>query len=241
MKKSSIVFLLSFFLSSAAFADADKWKGFYGSLSANAVQGKVTGDTPVLDEFGADKPKPSGSSLEMSFGYLKPLGANWLIGPEFSTSVGQVSDSKSVSSFGEGAPFGGNLNAQAEVSSMMALKLKLAYAKGNWMPYVEAGPVVAKTKYSGSLNLYDIEIDGPYGVSFQDQSSKFSSGWTAGFGTEYRVAKDIGFKFGYSYVNLGKKEYLNLGGLGDVGPEGSLGKKGFDLHIVKIGLTKYFN
>jgi opacity protein-like surface antigen len=108
------------------------------------------------------------------------------------------------------------------------------------MPFVEAGPVVAKTKYSGSISVFDDGEGGsfPSGFSYQDQSSKFNTGWTAGFGAEYRVAKDIGFKLGYSYVNLGKKEYLNvnLGGI-----EESLGKKGFDLHIVKIGLTKYFN
>lgn len=217
---------------------AKSWDGFYSGLSANYIDGKLTGDTPILDESGISKPNPKGVMLEGFAGWNKQFSNNVVLGAEGSLAVGDVSNEQSMSTSDGiiGSGVFAKISARSEIAAMAKAKIKLGYAINRFLPYVTVGGVAARTKYSGDITLIGIS-DGPFAsINLGDSTEKTVYGWTVGTGLDYRIGENGFLRASYDYTDLNSARYLKFGGLGNI----DLGKKAFELHEFKLGVGYSF-
>jgi len=215
------------------------WDGFYSGLSANYIDGKLKGDTPVLDDAGISKPNPKGVMLEGFAGWNTQFSNNVVLGAEGSLAVGDVSNEQSMSSANGliGSGVFAKISARSEIAAMAKAKIKLGYAINRFLPYVTVGGVAARTKYSGDITIIGVG-GGPFPLSINlgDSTEKTVYGWTVGTGLDYRIGENGFLRASYDYTDLNSARYLKFGGLGNI----DLGKKAFDLHEFKLGVGYSF-
>lgn len=216
--------------------NAKSWDGFYSGISANYIDGKLTGDTPVLDIFEMSKPNPYGLMLEGFAGWNKQFSNNIVIGAEGSLAVGDVSNEQSLSPSFIDADVFFRVSAKSEIAAMAKAKLKLGYAFNKFLPFVTVGGVAARAKYSGDLTIIGAGEGLPLSINLGDSTEKTVYGWTVGTGLDYRVGDNGFLRASYDYTDLNSARYLKIGGLGDI----DFGKKAFELHEFKLGVGYSF-
>jgi len=124
----------------------------------------------------------------LQFGYDWQMPNNWVIG--IAARIPVLAENQSINL--PGATF------EVEPRFQAMLAGRLGYAMNNFLPYVAAGVALSKNK-----------ISGPFG-----SDSATHTGFGAGFGLEYRLARNWSVDFRYMYAKFAKETY-NLGG----GPE----------------------
>lgn len=123
----------------------------------------------------------------------------WVVGIEASFSGGELDGSKTFDVPGIGAT-----NFNASVSNILMITGRLGYAWHDRLFYVKGGYA------SADLDLKITKLGGAF------SSDSRVDGWTAGFGFERQLTRNVSFGLEYNYIDLGSTSYSLSGGGGPV-------------------------
>lgn len=196
-------------------APVGDWAGGYAGLTLGYAFG---GD----DEVGVDQPEVgtpasleiSGANAGLRLGYRWQRD-RWVFGPELGYEGGKIEDSFST----------GGYEAESEIKSVLALRMKTGYLTGNdILVYGIVGVARAKVDYR-------VEGDGDHGpIAVNDSYSK--TGYIVGLGAEKKLTERLSLTGEYEYANFGKETLEDgLGASARATP---------DFHNVKLGLNFKF-
>lgn len=173
------------------------WTGFYVGAHAGYAWGSnsLTNTSPPGPPTRTVSIKPDGFMGGVQAGY------DWQLG---SFVLGAVADLSLVSlskSFNSVPPPGPPFLAKASVDWMSTLRVRAGVlATQRLLAYVHGGLAVANIKGSW--------VGGPWNGS----GSSTRAGWVAGAGLEYRISPNVSTFLEYSYADLGKHNFANVGG-----------------------------
>ena len=84
-----------------------------------------------------------------------------------------------------------------DVTSIATVTGRLGVAAGQWLVYTKAGWASGRVDVAGRNTI------GPESFSLEE----WRSGWIAGAGLEYKVARNIGLGLEYDFIDLGSQHY----------------------------------
>src|SRR5262245_10857722 len=84
-----------------------------------------------------------------------------------------------------------------DVNSIATVTGRIGVAAGQWLVYAKAGWPSARVDVAGRNTI------GPESFSLEE----WRSGWTAGAGLEFKVARNIGLGLEYNFIDLGSQHY----------------------------------
>lgn len=195
-------------------ADENTWTGAYGGISVGYEDADVSGSNgPTLDYYGVKNPYLNSVSAGASVGYNYQVPeCGFVPGAEVSVDFGPQTRTTALTFH--------HAVTSAEVPYMIAIKARLGYAIGDFLPYIHAGPVVARTKFTVSA------LDG-----YQDGNTKTPLGGETGIGVNYRLTEHFFLSADYSHVWLPTESYLSTAGENF---------RSFDLNNLKFGVGYKF-
>ncbi len=182
----------------AAMAADHSWAGAYGGLSVGYQDGQLTGrNGGTLDYYGISNPDPGSPTGGAFAGYNYQIPQSPLVaGVEASFTIGGEKQSKQGSAF----PFA-NPEATVSVPYMAALKARLGYAAGQFLPYAQAGVVEGEARF---------KVTADDGTALG--GSRLSAGWLVGAGVDYALQNNLFLRASYSYTRLANMDYLKTAG-----------------------------
>ncbi|MEI4485840.1 outer membrane protein [Frigidibacter sp. MR17.14] len=178
----------------------------YGNWAGGYVGANVGWNDDKADpDFGATgSMTANGESFGLGAGYNWQSGA-WVYGVEGDISTADISDSETS----------GGDEFESKIDTMATLRGRVGYDMGNWMPYVTAGVAAAKADYSFE------------NAAGRSSDSDTLTGYTAGFGAEYKINDKWSAKGEYLYTKFdGRFE-----GEGDVD---------HDVNSLRLGMNYHF-
>lgn len=179
---------------------AFSWTGFYIGLNGGYGWGSNTRTDADNLFVGFWDPglgsgqtmKPTGGLFGGQIGYNVQVDPNWVLGVEL---MGDWASLKKTDPSIQGPAFVGD-SWRSEVNGIMLATARVAYAVGNWLPYVKGG--------YGGANLKSSMFDTAGNAL---SHSDWRNGWTVGAGFEYAVTPNWIVGVEYDYVNLGKSTW----------------------------------
>jgi len=190
------------------------WTGFYAGVQGGYGFGSSHAAF-IGSGASATDTSPSGWVGGGQVGYNWELPNNVVLGIEGDWVAAGLSDS--VSSGGAG---GGPVTITQKIGSIGAVKGRLGYASGRWMPYLTGG---------WAFGTGTRQESGTYPGS--DDSTH--SGYIVGAGVEYAMSHHWSVRGEYDYVDLGKATY-------DIPGPGSGTRADLTANLLTVGLNYRF-
>lgn len=178
----------------SAMAADFSWSGFYGGLSVGYQDAQLHGTGPTPSYYGLPtNPDPASPTGGAFVGYNFPVSnTKFVAGVEASLDIGGAPEDIGPSTTGATGSY-----AHSRVRGALGMKVKAGYeVGGKFLPYLQAGPVAARTSYSITN-----------GTDFTG-SNKNSVGWGGGFGVDYAISPLMFAKVSYFYTRLPDEHYL---------------------------------
>jgi outer membrane immunogenic protein len=221
------------------------------------TSGLGIGGTPVV---------PPANRLRGGFGGLQ-AGYNWQVNPNWLVGVEADFDGSSISGTGTTA----NLVAAPTLTSTVTADQRIRWfgtvrarlgvlPTENWLLYATGGFAYGRIDenvnvgFSGATSGLLVTGIGAFGAQcvvgapacFIGASSRTTTGWTAGMGSEYTLSRNVTVKAEYLYVNLGGGDSFNVVAQTVAGP--GVIPSSFravwgtvDFHTVRVGLNYKFD
>jgi len=241
-----------------ALAGDANWGGLYiGAHAGHAwgdFDGDVTYDSPNNNDTAADH-FPGGTGLKTSadgwfggaqVGYNIQSG-HLVFGVEADVSAGDAdgSGSATTQSFGTHGTYTKDITTQIEW--LGTVRARLGVTTGPALIYATGGFAWAKTEADQRVT-FNGGTGGPPGLHAVGSASETLTGWTAGGGIEWAIARNWSIKSEYLYVDLGDASYnfvgthTGLAGGGTAGDPHSTDGLDSDVafHSVRVGLNYKF-
>lgn len=186
------------------------WSGFYAggligatksssdvSMVAGTLQYLNATDANQIARTGTHQLDQSGASGGLFVGYGKQFG-NVLVGIEASANSLSFSKEYVTTETYESVP-GTQMTRKKSVSAdwMAGLRLRLGWARNNWLPYVTAG--IAATR----LQLNSTFSDNAFSGYSHASTSAWVTGTSLGFGGEYALSRKWSLRGEYLYTKFG--------------------------------------
>ncbi|MCP4621258.1 MAG: porin family protein [Bradyrhizobium sp.] len=218
-------------LNSAAVAADPGWSGFYVGANAgygwsNAAISEVPGDQNTATFFLGQPNVASSSTSFRGGGWLGGVqagynwlpGQNWLAGVEADINGSNIAGNGSTPTtvvFGQNTA---TLQTNQNIQWFGTVRARVGYlVTADIMFFATGGLAYGKVSENASIVLppgasnsqgnfgSGYACGGFYGDStcFAGSTSRVSTGWTAGAGTEFRINQHASVKLEYLYVNLG--------------------------------------
>jgi outer membrane immunogenic protein len=188
------------------------WTGFYVGLNAGGAWGRSNATTttiapvggffvptspPAIAIAGAQRINNSGFTGGLTAGYNWQT-SNIVFGLESDFNyLGLRSSSRASGIYPCCAPFGFTVNSSVASDWLITLRPRVGFTAQNWLFYVTGGLAVANLK--GAFGFTETTVLGTESASI----SSTRTGWTAGAGAEYALARGWSLKAEYLYVDLG--------------------------------------
>ncbi len=190
------------------------WTGFYVGVQGGYGFGHSNAAF-IGSGATASNTNPSGGLYGAQIGYNWQTANNLVLGIEGDWLGGGLSDS--VSSNGAG---GGPVTITQRFGSIGAIKGRLGYAAGQWMPYITGG-----WAFSNGTRVESGAFDG--------KDSNSHNGFIIGAGLEYAMSHHWSVRGEYDYVDLGKATY-------DIPGPGTGTRADLSAHLLTVGLNYKF-
>ncbi len=206
------------------------WTGFYvggnGACGwADHTLSNVTTDEPntISSQNG------SGCFGGGQVGYNYQLSNKWVLGIEADAEWGRISDSGTVTEFGETSP----MTYSQNLNSFGTLRARVGYAFDRLLPYVTAGWAWGQS----TLTAITTEAGG-----ITSSNTATLNGWAAGAGLEYALNRNWSVKAEYLYLGFGTNAYNVIWDksfdAADVGFPG--GNVNLNVQSIKVGVNYRF-
>jgi outer membrane immunogenic protein len=130
------------------------------------------------------------------------LGYDYQTGPWVFGAVADIAFTNHEASLSGSIPGVGNASAESELKYLGTVRARAGYAFDRALFYGHGGFAYGKTEQ-------DVVLDGVSVFS----GDKSRTGFVVGAGVEYAITDRISFQTEYSYVDLGKDDIFNQGGL----------------------------
>jgi outer membrane immunogenic protein len=173
------------------------WCGFYagvhGGYGWSDIDSSI-GGLPI-----SPNPKPKGGFGGVQAGYNWMMSPNWLVGLESDVSLGSITDTATLFSFG---PFA--LDAQSNLEYFGTARARVGFVQNSWLFYGTGGLAWGRNHLLSRLNLA-----GFVNLPIVDDH-EYHVGWTAGGGVEWMLAQHWTAKIEYLYADLGFKDYPTI-------------------------------
>lgn len=189
--------------SGALSAQTYNWDGYY--FGGSVVQDR--GDIDWVDNNGgwftfAPGTTHAASDIGLGFGVqaglLKQWDNNIVGGLEVGFSVlGNKSDVTSPL-------FPGSDTWGTKVGSLVTATGRIGYAKGRWLPYLEAGLAAGEVSITNTDRVFCGAVDCVFA------SNKWQVGYTVGIGAEYRTSEKFSIGVSYRFVDLGSATHAGI-------------------------------
>jgi outer membrane immunogenic protein len=172
---------------------AYNWSGVY----VGAQLGYAWGDSEMeLLAFPVtSNPEPDGILGGVYLGYNAQLGNGIVVGAEGDFAFADLHDSDGI--FGpDGVAIPGQ-SIEVDVNWTAAVRARLGYAAGRFLPYIAGGVAFADVDHEG-FSAPDASAGG---------GSDTFVGWTIGAGAEYAFTDNVIFRAEYRYTDFGSEDY----------------------------------
>jgi len=164
------------------------WTGVYvGAQAGYAIGESLYTNTDFPGEYV--EYDPDGSFGGVYAGYNYQLPSNVVLGVEADLNLTPIEGSNVYWWIGIW-PYE---TASAEIKYTAAVRARIGYAMGRYMPYIAAGVAIAK---------YDFDFITPAGHVYY-QESETLTGWNIGFGSEYAATDNLLIRAEYRYSDFG--------------------------------------
>ena len=172
----------------AADVAAFTWTGGYVGAQAGHVWGD--GSFGGIDDHA--NPKPAGFFGGVYAGANYQFGNDVVVGIEADMAWSGADDSALVYN-SAGIAWPADYQVIQEINRTGAVRARLGYAVGRWLPYVAGGVAFA------AVDQRLVGADGNFNTTY--------TGWTLGLGTEYAFSDNVIFRAEYRYADLGSKTF----------------------------------
>jgi outer membrane immunogenic protein len=172
---------------------AYNWSGVYVGAQLGYAWGD--GELEFLTAPVTSNPEPDGILGGAYLGYNAQLGNGVVVGAEADFAFADLHDSDGL--FGPGGvPLDGQ-SFEVDVNWTAAVRARLGYAVGRFLPYI-----------AGGIAFADVDHEG---FSAPDASAGSDSdtfvGWTIGAGAEYAFTDNLIARVEYRYTDFGSEDY----------------------------------
>lgn len=170
---------------------AYNWSGVY----VGAQVGYAWGDSEMqaADVPVTSNPEPDGVLGGIYLGYNAQLGNGLVVGAEGDFAFADLQDNDSLAS---PLPLPGQ-SLDVDVNWTAAVRAKLGYAAGRFLPYVAGGVAFADVDHEG-FSAPNASAGG---------GSDVFVGWTIGAGVEYAFTDNVIVRAEYRYTDFGSEDY----------------------------------
>jgi outer membrane immunogenic protein len=172
----------------AADVAAFTWTGGYVGAQAGHVWGD--GSFGGIDDHA--NPQPAGFFGGVYAGANYQFGNDVVVGIEADMAWSGADDSALVYN-SAGIAWPADYPVIQEINRTGAVRARLGYAVGRWLPYVVGGVAFA------AVDQRLVGADGNFNTTY--------TGWTLGLGTEYAFSDNVIFRAEYRYADLGSKTF----------------------------------
>src|SRR5690606_18476961 len=173
------------------------WTGAY--VGAQAGYGWSGSDTWAMQndtDLAYFPLEPDGLLTGIYLGYNQHLDNGIVLSAEADVTISNLSSGEAWLYYPDGTPYPLRNTATSRLEWSGALRARVGYAFGRFLPYAAAG--VAAGKYEVIPDYFDTPpLPG----------DKTSVGWTAGVGVEYAVTDKLTSRIEYRYTDFGSKTY----------------------------------
>lgn len=173
---------------------AFNWSGVYVGAQIGYAWGDSNLAIPPNPVPITSNPEPDGVLGGVYLGYNAQLGNGIVLGAEGDFAFTGLQDSDGI--FGAGVPAPGQ-SFDVDVNWTAAVRARLGYAVGRFLPYIAGGVAFADVDHEG--------FTAP-GVSVGGGSDTYV-GWTIGAGAEYAFTDSLIVRAEYRYTDFGSEDY----------------------------------
>lgn len=190
----------------------DNWTGAY--LGVNATYALHSSFVANRDDSGMSAVKPTGWVGGAQLGYQYQFANNLVLGAEADYQFIRADGSGDSKLVCPASVCGADVSERdrVDVESVGTVRARLGYAKGKYLPYVTAGYAYGHAEGLAKFNAVIPTVI--QGIN--------ATGWIAGAGLDYRIAKSWSARAEYDYLALSED------------------KMHFRANVVRVGLNYHF-
>jgi len=204
---------------------AFSWTGCY--IGAHAGYG--WGVARAEGDFADSKPRGFVGGGQVGCDYQ---ASNWILGVDGSFTGSRMHDQR-TELFPAG-PFSRLDTFATKIDWLASATARVGYAWDRWLIYARGGGAWIRDRFNDSGTAFI--------VTFNEGNALTRTGWTAGGGVEYALARNWSFLVEYDYYGFGTKS-VTLAGCGGPGCAGSASETfplKQNLSVVKAGINFRF-
>jgi len=172
---------------------AYNWSGVYVGAQVGYAWGDSELELP--DDPVTSNPEPNGILGGAYLGYNAQLANGIVVGVEADFAFADLHDSDGL--FGPGGVPLGDQAFEVEVNWSAAVRARLGYAAGRFLPFIAGGVAFADVEHEG-FSAPDASVGG---------GNDTFVGWTIGAGAEYAFTDNLIARAEYRYTDFGSEDY----------------------------------